>query len=83
MPDIFAVWNEEGWIEPGVEEQYDPDRTVLVLPLVKQAKKASEIAVWLNLSEARTRVLLNEMADDGIVGTIGKTKSRKYYLTQI
>ena len=61
------------------------------MPLVKQAKKASEktskktseIAVWLNLSEARTRVLLNEMADDGIVGTIGKTKSRKYYLTQI
>ena len=47
VPDIFAVWEQEGWKEPEVEEQYGPDRTILTLPLVKkkekkQAKKASE-----------------------------------------
>ena len=47
VPDIFAVWKQEDWKEPEVEEQYGPDRTILTLPLVKkkakkQAKKASE-----------------------------------------
>ena len=43
VPDIFAVWDQEGWKEPEVEEQYGPDRTILTLPLVKkQAKKISE-----------------------------------------
>lgn len=48
VPDIFSVWEQEGWKEPEVEEQYGPDRTILTLPFVKkktkkQAKKTSEI----------------------------------------
>ncbi len=31
VPDIFQVWNDEGWKEPIVEEQYRPDRTILKL----------------------------------------------------
>ena len=45
VPDIFAVWEEEGWIAPEVDEQYNPDRTILKLPLEKQAKKTSEKSV--------------------------------------
>ncbi len=43
VPDIYAVWESQGWKEPMVEEQYNPDRTILKLSLVKkQAEKTSE-----------------------------------------
>ena len=31
VPDIFSIWDEEGWIAPTVEEEYKPDRTRLTL----------------------------------------------------
>ena len=37
VPNIYAVWENEGWSQPIVEEQYGPDRTILTLPLVKKA----------------------------------------------
>ena len=37
VPDIFSVWKEVGWEEPTVEEQYNPDRTILILPLTPKA----------------------------------------------
>ena len=108
VPDIFAVWKNEGWEEPTVEEQFDPDRTLLILPLRKQAKKTSElkqakktlqkkkkildfiginhassthaIAQWIGLSYARTRVLLKEMIEDGLLDSTEKTKQKKYSL---
>ena len=108
VPDIFAVWKNEGWEEPTVEEQFDPDRTLLILPLRKQAKKTSElkqakktlqkkkkildfiginhassthaIAQWIGLSDARTRVLLKEMIEDGLLDSTEKTKQKKYSL---
>lgn len=36
VPDIFHVWRDEGWIEPVVEEQFRPDRTVLKLSFVEK-----------------------------------------------
>ena len=43
VPDIFSVWEQEGWKEPEIEEQYGPDRTILTLSFEKkQAKKISE-----------------------------------------
>ena len=43
VPDIYAVWESQGWKEPTVEEQYNPDRTILKLSLVKKhAEKTSE-----------------------------------------
>lgn len=51
VPDIFAVWKNEGWEEPTVEEQFDPDRTLLILPLRKQAKKTSEKNKRIKASE--------------------------------
>lgn len=51
VPDIFSVWDEEGWESPEVEEQFKPDRTILTLAFskkqadknkqIKQAKKTS------------------------------------------
>ncbi len=36
VPDILAVWEAEGWKKPEVQEQYDPDRTILTLTLAKE-----------------------------------------------
>lgn len=122
VPDIFSVWDSQGWQTPIVEEQYDPDRTVLTLPLVlkqanktsdkdkrkKQANKTSElkqakktienkkkireylagrkeassqdIADYLELSQARVRVLLKELTDSNDIQTSGQTKGRRYSL---
>ena len=42
VPDIYAVWDSQGWIAPEVEEQYKPDRTLLSLSFAKkQAEKTS------------------------------------------
>lgn len=40
VPDIYAVWDSQGWKEAMVEEQYNPDRAILKLSFVeKQAIK--------------------------------------------
>ena len=36
VPDIYSVWEAQGWEDPTVIEQYGPDRTILTLPLVKK-----------------------------------------------
>ena len=43
IPDIYQVWEDQGWKNPIVEERYNPDRTRLSLDFTeKQAKKTSE-----------------------------------------
>ena len=43
VPNIFDVWEDEGWVEPAIEEYFDPDRIILTLEFrKKQAKKATE-----------------------------------------
>jgi len=36
VPNIFNVWNEEGFVEPEIEERFDPDRTTLTLSFIKK-----------------------------------------------
>ena len=43
VPNIFNTWEDQGWIEPVIEEQFDPDRTLLILSFnKKQAIKTSD-----------------------------------------
>ena len=43
IPDIYQVWENEGWDAPVVEESYNPDRTRLTLEFAqKQADKTNE-----------------------------------------
>ena len=115
VPNIFNVWNDEGFVEPLIEERFDPDRTILELSFVKkqvkktsdkkQAKKTSDkkqakktkeniekirkyleehgesktvdIAEYIDLSSARTRVLLSTMED---VESLGGNTNRTYRL---
>ncbi|HBA69662.1 MAG TPA: AAA family ATPase [Lachnospiraceae bacterium] len=42
VPNIFNVWEDEGWEEPVIKESFDPDRTSLILKFIKkQAIKTS------------------------------------------
>ncbi|MGN9020221.1 ATP-binding protein [Lachnospiraceae bacterium HCP1S3_C3] len=36
IPDIYQVWENEGWVVPVVKEGYNPDRTCLVLEFAKK-----------------------------------------------
>ena len=56
VPDIFKVWDDEGWIAPVVEEQYKPDRTILTLTFTeKQAEKASRKSKLKKQAEKTSR----------------------------
>ena len=39
VPDIFSIWENERWKEPEIEEQYGPDRTILILSMIKKQAK--------------------------------------------
>ena len=44
VPNIFNTWEDQGWVEPVIEEQFDPDRTLLILSFdKKQAIKNKRI----------------------------------------
>ena len=43
VPNIFNTWADQGWVDPVIEEQFDPDRTLLILSFdKKQAIKTSD-----------------------------------------
>lgn len=54
------MWEQEGWKEPEIEEQYGPDRTILTLPLLKKVAISSD-KVAINgdgkLTEHEKRIL--------------------------
>lgn len=39
MPNIFNIWEDEGWEEPVIEERFGPDRTVLTLSFKKSCDR--------------------------------------------
>lgn len=43
VPDIFHVWDDEGWIAPVVEEQFRPDRTILRLSFVEKEVLSEDV----------------------------------------
>ena len=34
VPNVFNTWADQGWPEPIIEEEFDPDRTILILSLI-------------------------------------------------
>ena len=115
IPDIYNVWENEGWALPVVEESYNPDRTRLSLEFAKkqtiktndkkqtiktndkkQTSKteihrekirkylafnklasAKELAIIIELSAERTRVILSKMED---IIPVGENRNRMYKL---
>ncbi len=58
IPNIYSVWKEKGWASPIYEEQMNPDRTVLSLPLspTKTGDKKSAIKIGDKKSAINNRV---------------------------
>ena len=53
VPDIFAVWDSQGWKAPEVEEQFNPDRTILTLSFIgRSAEKSDRKSTRLNSSHS-------------------------------
>lgn len=110
IPMIMNSWHDEGMVDPILEEQFDPDRTILTLSLEKKqaietsdrtnislkAKSSkteehrrkiieylkdngrstcTEIADFLGLSSARTRVILSEIPE---IEALGEKRYRTY-----
>ena len=104
IPMIVNIWNDEKLKEPVIEEEFDPDRTILTLSLEKKQaikasdngqnssapktkktlknqqkiieylkdhgrSKCSEIAVFLGLSETRTRAIIADIPEIEIMGS--------------
>ena len=38
VPNIFNTWADQGWSEPVIEEEFDPDRTILILTFKKKRR---------------------------------------------
>ncbi|MCX4321533.1 MAG: putative DNA binding domain-containing protein [Lachnospiraceae bacterium] len=43
VPDIYAVWESQGWIMPQVIEEYAPDRTILRLSFLTKTEEKKAI----------------------------------------
>lgn len=56
VPDIYAVWESQGWVVPKVEEQHNPDRTLLTLSF-EARNEANEVR-----NEARNEVINARLA---------------------
>ena len=41
VPELFSVWKNEGWIDPIIEENFDPDRTILIMQFIKKVPDKS------------------------------------------
>jgi len=56
VPNIFNVWEDQGWVEPVIEEQFAPDRTILTLEFrKKQAIKTSDKKQAIKTSDKKIR----------------------------
>ena len=107
---LINIWKDEDLVDPVIEEEFDPDRTILTLSLEKKRaikpestfpsstsqktkktlehqqkiveflkdngrSKCSDIAAFLNLSEARTRAILANMPN---IDILGSNRNRTY-----
>lgn len=45
VPNIFRVWRDQGWAEPTFTQSFEPDRTVLSLPLSPTKGEKSAIKI--------------------------------------
>ena len=65
VPDIYSVWEQQGWEQPEVIEEYGPDRTILKLSFVKKAAiKNGDKKKVTKKTEQQLEYILEYMASD-------------------
>ena len=61
VPDIYSVWESQGWIKPQVIEEYSPDRTILKLSFIGvKSKKVTEKSDRKKVTEKSDRKKVTE-----------------------
>ncbi len=61
VPDIYSVWENQGWITPEVIEEYSPDRTILKLSFIRnELKKVTEKSDRKKVTEKSDRKKVTE-----------------------
>lgn len=83
VPDIYSVWEQQGWRQPEVIEEYGSDRTILKLSFVKKAAiKNGDKKQVTKKTEIQLEYILEYMTPDReyktseIAAEIGLKKSR-------
>jgi predicted HTH transcriptional regulator len=84
IPSIYAVWENQGWKAPVIEERFKPDRTVLSLVLTSQedekvaiksgdnekvAIKSGDNDEKVAISEAKKQAIVDYLTEYGIAKT--------------
>lgn len=66
VPELFSVWENEGWVEPMIEEMFDPDRTILTMPFTKKRanKKVREENCGKKTASKKVRVKTQVQYDE-------------------
>ena len=81
VPDIFAVWDSQGWKAPEVEEQFNPDRTILTLSFIGRSAEKSAEKISSKSAQHTDEILSHmetglEYSADEIAKLIGLKSSR-------
>lgn len=74
VPNIFNVWDDEGWEDPVITESFDPDRTALTLKFVKKqtiktGKNMKKIRLYLQKHGTATASDIAELLGLSMAGT--------------
>lgn len=43
VPNILQTWNAEDWITPEIDEQFNPDRTIIKLSFIKKSEVTTQV----------------------------------------
>ena len=64
IPNIYSVWEKQGWKLPELSESYDPDRITLSLAIEKTSDKKRAIKTSdTNKTEKQSRIIVDYLAD--------------------
>ena len=64
IPNIYSVWEKQGWKLPELSESFDPDRITLSLAIEKTRDKKQAIKTSdKNKTEKQSRIIVDYLAD--------------------
>ena len=63
IPNIFRVWHDQGWPEPVFTQSFDPDRTILSLPLSPIGGGKSAIKIGDKNKTAKRQLIIEYLTD--------------------
>ena len=66
IPNIFTVWNKQGWPAPKIEESFEPERITLLLQIYESGDNDKKVAIK-NGDNDKVKTLKSEMQKEVII----------------